>query len=155
MISTRWFQGKDNLSDVLSIRKEVFADTDNLTDFYDEFAFNAVLYEEDVPAGTARLLFKDGKYYIDMLCVKKQFEGLNYEELLVRLLVRKAVTIGADKTYMEADESIEELLENIGFIKTSKDKMLMVKEGDVGGHCCGWDPSLRSDDNRLQVNSNC
>ena len=90
-----------------------------------------------MPAGTARLLFKDGKYYIDMLCVKKQFEGLNYEELLVRLLVRKAVTIGADKTYMEADESIEELLGKIGFIKVSKDKMLMVKEGDVGGHCCG------------------
>ena len=138
MISTRWFQGKDNLSDVLSIRKEVFADTDNLTDFYDEFAFNAVLYEEDVPAGTARLLFKDGKYYIDMLCVKKQFEGLNYEELLVRLLVRKAVTIGADKTYMEADEDLKKILVDIGFNKVlgNNDK-LMVKEGDVGGHCCG------------------
>ena len=137
MVSTRWVQGKDSLKVVLDIRKEVLTENTELTDFYDEFAFNAVLYEEDVPAGTARLLFKDGKYYIDMLCVKKQFKGLNYEELLVRLLVRKAVTIGADKTYMEADESIEELLENIGFIKTSKDKMLMVKEGDVGGHCCG------------------
>ena len=47
MISTRWFQGKSNLSDVLSIRKEVFAEEnreENITDFYDEFAFNAVLY---------------------------------------------------------------------------------------------------------------
>ena len=137
MISTRWFQGKDNLSDVLSIRKEVFADTDKLTDFYDEFAFNAILYDEDVPAGTARLLFKNGKYFIDMLCVKKQFKGFNYEELLVRLLVRKAVTIGAKKTYMEADENLEKLLEDIGFNKVSNDKMLMVRDGDVGGHCCG------------------
>mgnify|MGYP000858034620 CR=1 FL=1 len=136
MISTRWFQGKDKLSDVLSIRKEVLADTDILTDFYDEFAFNAVIYEEDEPAGTARLLFKDGKYFIDMLYVKKQFKGLNYEDLLVRLSVRKAVTLGAEKTYMEADEGLKKTLENIGFIRVSNDKALMVKEGDVGG-CCG------------------
>lgn len=138
MISTELFQGKDNLCVVLSIRKEVFDEnnTDKLTDFYDEFAFNAVLYDEDVPAGTARLLFKEGKYFIDMLCVKKQFRDLNYEDLLVRLLVRKAVTIGAEKTYIEADKSLVKLLENIGFVMVSKDNILMVKEGDVGGHCC-------------------
>jgi ribosomal protein S18 acetylase RimI-like enzyme len=141
MISTRWFQGKDNLSVVLGIRKEVLAEknTDGITDFYDEFAFNVVLYDENIPAGTARLLFKDGKYFIDMLFVKKQFRGLNYEDLLVRMLVRKAVTIGSEKTYMEAEEDRIKLLENIGFAKVSKDncKVLMVKDGDVGGHCCG------------------
>ena len=137
MISTRWFQGIDNLSVVLDIRKEVLLEADKLTDFYDEFAFNAVLYEDDLPAGTGRLLFKEGKYFIDKLCIKKQFTGLRYEDLLVRLLVRKAVTIGAEKTYIEADENLEKTLENIGFIKVSGDITLMVKEGDVGGHCCG------------------
>ena len=136
MISTRWFQGIDNLSVVLDIRKEVLSEADKLTDFYDEFAFNAVLYEDDLPAGTVRLLFKEGKYFIDKLCIKEQFKGLNYEDLLVRLLVRKAVTIGAEKTYIEADESLKITLENIGFIKASEEETLMVKEGDVGG-CCG------------------
>ena len=135
MISTRWFQGIDNLSVVLDIRKEVLLEADKLTDFYDEFAFNAVLYEDDLPAGTGRLLFKEGKYFIDKLCLKEQFKGLNYEDLLVRLLVRKAVTIGAGKTYMEADENLEKTLENIGFIKVSGDITLMVKEGNVGGGC--------------------
>lgn len=141
MISTRWFQGKDNLRDVLDIRKEVFSEENtekDIIDFYDEFAFNAVLFDEDEPAGTARLLFKEGKYFIDMLCVKKQFKGLNYEDLLVRLLVRKAVTIGAEKTYIEADESLRKTLECIGFNKVLGDNdKLMVKEGDVGGNCCG------------------
>lgn len=141
MISTRWFQGKDNLNVVLDIRKEVFADknTDVITDFYDEFAFNAVLYDEDIPAGAARLLFKDGRFFIDMLCVKKQFRGLNYEDLLVRMLIRKAASIGAEKTYIEAGNDMMKLLEDIGFIIARKDnhKTLMVKEGDVGGHCCG------------------
>lgn len=137
MISTRMFQGKDNLSQVLDIRKEVLAETDNITDFYDDFAFNAVLYEDDIPAGTGRLLFKEGKYFIDMLCVRNQFKGFNYEDLLIRLLVRKAVTIGAEKTYMEADQDLQKILENIGFIQETKGKNLMVKEGNVGGGCCG------------------
>ncbi len=138
MISTKWFQGKDKLNLVLSIRKEVLSqDTDKLTDLYDEFAFNAVLYDEDKAAGTGRLLFKDGKYFIDMLCFKKQYKGLNYEDLLVRMLVRKAVTIGAEKTYIEVEEYQVELLENIGFNVVSNDKntILMVKAGDVGGDC--------------------
>jgi len=139
MISTRWFQGKDNLNAVFDIRREVFTEENiNITDFYDEFAFNAVLYDEDVSAGTARLLFKDGKYFIDMLCVKKRYRGLNYEDLLVRLLIRKAIAIGAEKTYMEADESLKKTLEDIGFKEASGyDAKLMVKEGDVGGRCCG------------------
>ena len=96
------------------------------------------MYDEDVSAGTARLLFKDGKYFIDMLCVKKRYRGLNYEDLLVRLLIRKAIAIGAEKTYMEADESLKKTLEDIGFKEASGyDAKLMVKEGDVGGRCCG------------------
>ena len=141
MVSTRWFQGRDNLDVVLNIRNEVFSDENikaEITDFYDDFAFNAVSYDEDNPVGTARLLFKEGKYFIDMLCVQKEFKGLNYEDLLIRMLIRKAVTIGAEKTYMEAD-SMTELFENIGFkeVSTQNGKVLMVKEGDVGGSCCG------------------
>lgn len=139
MISTRWFQGVNNLSVVLDIRKEVLSESDKITDFYDEFAFSAVLYDEDEPAGTARLSFKDGKYFIDMLCVKKQFKGLNYEDLLVRMLIRRAVTMGAERTYTEAEDLHIKLLENIGFKEVSpkNNKVLMVKEGDVGGDCCG------------------
>ncbi|NLJ58286.1 MAG: GNAT family N-acetyltransferase [Tissierellia bacterium] len=138
MVSTEWVQGRDKLNTVLTIREEVFAEEsieNKITDFYDDFAFNAVLYTDSVPAATGRLLFKEGKYFIDMLCVKKQFKGQNYEDLLVRMLVRKAITIGATKVYMEADESRIQLLEKIGFLKVSKNN-LMVKEGDVAGHCC-------------------
>lgn len=131
MISTKWFRGKDNLSVVLSIRDE--------TDFYDEFAFNVVIYDEDVPAGTGRLLFKEGKYFIDRLCVKTQFQNLNYEDLLIRMLVRKAVTIGAEKTYILAENGLEDILKNIGFEEryTENNVKLMVKNGDVGADCCG------------------
>ncbi|HOW22687.1 MAG TPA: hypothetical protein PLV23_03545 [Sedimentibacter sp.] len=136
MISTMLFQGRDNLSHILDIRKEVLTDKGEITDIYDDFAINALLYDDDVPAGTARLLFKEGRFFIDMVCVKNQFKGLYYEDLLIRLLVRKAVSMGAEKTYMEAGEDLVEILENIGFKRETKGKNLMVKVGDVGGSCC-------------------
>jgi len=143
MVSTKWFQGLNNLDKFLEIRKKVFCEELNmdekyLTDFYDEFAFNAVLYDDDKPAGTGRLLFKDGKYFIDKLCVLNEYKGNAYGNLIIRMLVRKAVTIGAEKTYAEINKKYKPLFEKIGFVEVSNEgnNVLMMKTGDVGGHCC-------------------
>jgi len=144
MISTKWFQGKRSLNDVLEIRKKVFLDEmktlDNLlSDIYDDFAFNVVVYEDNIPAGTGRLLFKDGKYFIDMVCVIKEFRGYNYGDLVVRMLVRKAVDLGAESTYVTVNEDCKQLFDNIGFVKIDdigNGESLMKKIGDVGGDCC-------------------
>lgn len=138
MVSTKWFQGKDNLNDVLRIREEFLSEGDKRTDFYDDFAFNAVVYNDDIPAGIGRLLFKEGKYFIDRIHVKSQFQNLNYEDLLIRMLVRKAVAIGADKTYIVVENELEHTLKNIGFKESAikNNIRIMVKNGDVGGNCC-------------------
>ncbi|HAQ39490.1 MAG TPA: hypothetical protein DCM73_00690 [Clostridiales bacterium] len=143
MVSTKWMQGIDNISAALEIRKKVFynelqvADS-CMPDIYDEFAFSVVVYEDDIPAGTGRLLFKDGKYIIDNLCVLRQFRGKNYGDLIIRMLVRKGVNMGSKKTYAEVDESCAAIFKNIGFEKIKSlenGRQLMMKEGDVGGHC--------------------
>lgn len=143
MISTKWFQGKENLNDAMSIRKKVFCselgiDESMISDFYDEFAFSLVAYEDDVPQGTGRLLFKDGRFYIDMVCVSKESRGKNIGDLMVRMLVRKAHDMGAEKTYAMVGENCMELFEKVGFEKISREsssEILMAKTGDVGGHC--------------------
>lgn len=143
MVSTKWFQGLDNLGSFLEIRKKVFCEELNMddkfaTDFYDEFAFNAVLYDDGKPAGTGRLIFKDGKYFVDKLCVLKEYRGNAYGNLIIRMLVRKAVTIGAEKTYAEINEMYKPLFEKMGFVEVINEEniVLMMKTGDVGGHCC-------------------
>ncbi|MFA9423583.1 MAG: GNAT family N-acetyltransferase [Sedimentibacter sp.] len=144
MISTKWFQGTNNLEIVLEIRKKVFGEElnkseDNVFDIYDDFAFSAVIFEDDLPVGTGRLLFKDGKYIVDMLCVLKKFRGNNYGDLIVRMLVRKAINMGAENTYATINENCKQLFENIGFEKITtyeNGELLMLKIGDVGGNCC-------------------
>ncbi len=143
MINTRWFQGRENLSDALVLRKNVFCnelktDENLVTDIYDDFAFSLVVYEDNVPVGTGRLLFKEGKFFADMVCISEGHRGKNYGDLIVRMIVRKAFDMGAEKTYAKISKQYKKLFENIGFEEVSEEdgEILMMKIGDVGGHCC-------------------
>lgn len=143
MISTKWLQGKTNLKDVFKIREQVFCEEKeksecSLTDDYDDFAFNVLLMEHEIPVGCGRLLFKEGKYFIDSLCVLKEYRGKCYGDLIVRMLVRRAVDMGAESTWVLVDNSCKHLYERIGFNVTEEHeygKSLMAKIGDVGGEC--------------------
>lgn len=143
MISTKWFQGINNINYALDIRKQVIIEElklieNNISDIFDEFAFNAVVYDDENAVGTGRLLFKEGKYFIDNVCVLKEFRGRHYGDLIVRMLVRKAVNIGAEKTYTECKSSCTKMFEDIGFVTVQSNESginLMVMTGDVGGHC--------------------
>ncbi len=141
MISTKWLQG-GNLEEVLKIRTAVFENELNfereyIYDDYDSFGKNVLLYDSGKAAGTGRLIFKDGKYLIDKICVLKEFRKNAYGELIIRMLVRKAVDMGAEKTYAHIDNKLRNLFEKIGFIADSEteEKLIMIKYGDVGGHC--------------------
>jgi N-acetylglutamate synthase-like GNAT family acetyltransferase len=143
MVSTKLFKGIDNSKIYFEIRKKVFCDELNMdskiiSDIYDEFSLNVVVYEDEKAVATGRLIFKDGRYFIDKLCVLTEFRGNSYGELIIRMLVRKIITIGAEKTYSEIDCKYKHLFEKIGFKEVSKDAsghLMMMKEGDVGGHC--------------------
>lgn len=142
MISTKWLQGINNINEALEIRSKVFIEemnsNGNISDIFDNFALNAVVYEDEMSIGAGRLLFKDGMYFIDNVCVLKEFRGRHYGDLIVRMLVRRAVNMGAEKTYTECEDSCKILFENIGFDTVQSNEKgihLMVKSGDVGGHC--------------------
>ena len=144
MVSTKWFKGIENSEIYFEIKKKVFCDELNMdcksiNDGYDKLSYNIVLYEDEKAVGTGRLIFKDGKYLIDKLCVLSEFRGNSYGELIVRMLVRKAITIGAEKTYSIIDTKYKSLFEKVGFKEIGVDvngDLVMMKEGDVGGHCC-------------------
>lgn len=148
MISTKWFQN-DNLDDVLKIRTEVFInelnlDNSSIYDNYDSFGKNVLVYDNGKAIGTGRLIFNDGKYIIDKLCVLKEHRNNSYGELIIRMLVRKAVDMGALKTYSFINKAdiatipeIQVILDKIGFVVDSEENgnLIVVKHGDVGGHC--------------------
>lgn len=96
-----------------------------------------LIYEDDTLAGTGRLVVSDKKYFIENVSVKEEFRGESYGELAVRMLVRRAVNMGAERTYAIIDKDIAGLFEKVGFAKLEEtdNTYLMCMEGDVGGHC--------------------
>lgn len=157
MISTNWIKGNDNINEALKLRNKIFIEEMNLpnyglSDIYDDFSFNVVAYNDDEPVGTGRLLFKDGKYFIDNVCVVKEFRRKHFGDLIVRMLVRRAVNMGAEKTYAEANEDSKLLFESVGFqlVNFSKGIYLMVKTGDVSGHCTHWEINEQKFNNNNQ-----
>jgi len=143
MISTKWFQGKISLNDILKIREQVFCEEKSNKDFlftdnYDDFALNVLILEDEVSVGCGRLLFKEGKYFIDNVGVLKEYRGRNYGDLILRMLVRRAVNMGAETTWSLVDGNCKHLFERVGFIvkeESEQGKLLMAKTGDVGGEC--------------------
>lgn len=141
MISTKWFQGMTEESPYMEIMKCVsdeLRDSGAEADIYDRFAFHLVIYQDSRPFGTGRLLFKNGRYFIDNIYILKEFRGKRYSDLIIRMLVRKAYDIGAEETYASVENKYKSIFENIGFtVAEIEDEfnVLMVKLGDVGGHC--------------------
>lgn len=141
MVSTKWFQEGD-FSEIQGIREEVFINelglsTFEVSDKYDLFAKKILLYEDKKAVASARLIFKEGRYEIDMVCVLAEHRRKRYADLMIRMLVRKAVEIGANNTIAFCDAEYEELFLKIGFIRISSNNqiLLMSKKGDIENHC--------------------
>ena len=141
MISTKWFQF-EGLEDCLKIREIVFQEEmglgcDYIKDNYDEYGKIVVAYNDRKPVGTARLISKQGEFYLDKLCVIKEERKQGCGELLIRMIVRKAIDMGGEKVFAEIKENNLHLFEKVGFVveNRSNNSILVVKNGDVGCSC--------------------
>ena len=142
MISTKWLQGS-NLEQIFSIRNLIFRNElgfgeEYVHDKYDYFALNVTVNDGQKLIGAGRLYFQNCKYVIDKVCVSKDFRGNSYGELILRMLIRKAISIGADCTYIYTKNNETRLYEKIGYsiVKTiGNDMVEMVREGDIGCSC--------------------
>jgi len=141
MVSTKWFQEGD-FSEILKIREKVFieelkCDSSEVSDEYDLFAKKILVLEDNIPVGTGRLIFKNGRYEIDKLCVLREYRRKKYADLLIRMLVRKSIEIGASNTIAFCENKYKNLFTKIGFTMVSNENniYLMNKKGDIVSHC--------------------
>ncbi|NLY43292.1 MAG: GNAT family N-acetyltransferase [Clostridiaceae bacterium] len=148
MVTTKWLSKFDKSSDAYLIRKEVFIKEQNIpeeleVDSLDESAHHLVVYENDTPVATGRLIIKDGKYYAGRIAVLKEHRGKHFGDLVVRMLVRKAFDLGAKEVHLHAQTRVKEFYEKIGFkaygetfLDAGIEHISMVIKEDVHGHCC-------------------
>ena len=130
MIEGKWFAQGADIAQPLAVRAAALGMGRDETD---DTAQQVVVYREGAPVGTARL---------GGVCVLPQERGRGYGDLLVRLLLFKALTHGASLIALDCPADVEPFFRRYGF--AGENGQLSIRAEDVhlshcGGHCdsCG------------------
>ena len=110
----------DQLDLALQVRRSVFEEEQGLAASYNEDgldnqAIHFVVFEDDEPVGTGRLLFKNGIYKIGRIAVLKDKRKYGYGDFIVRALLDRGFQGGADRIYVGARTSLQKFYSGIGF----------------------------------------
>ncbi len=92
MVEGKWFEQGSDISVPLSVRRAVLGKG---RDPLDDAAQQVLVYRGGEPVGTARLWWSDGAFFAGDVCVLPEARGQGYGDLLVRLLLYKAVSHNA------------------------------------------------------------
>lgn len=117
-----------DFSALMEIRKEVFINEQGAVasqefDLYDDITSGAYFvgaYVDGVVVGTGRLIISS-KYKIGRVAVKKEYRGNKIGSQIVETLLNKAVSLGAEKVYVDSQPHAVALYESFGFEVFAKD----------------------------------
>lgn len=130
MITGKLIAGSGDLSEVQSIRMRVFVDeqgfpADEEMDQYDARAVHALLYDDDHnPAATGRLYIDDDGYWrIGRVAVLKGKRGAQLGDLVMRMLLDKALGVGAKRFRISAQRQAEGFYALYGFAPYGEEYM--------------------------------
>jgi len=115
MIEGKWFTQGADISQPLLIREAVFGLG---RDALDDMAQQVVIYREGEPVGTGRLWWADGAFHGGDIGVLSDERGKGYGDLLVRLLIYKAVTHQAQSLILQTPKRLTAFFERFGFVAT-------------------------------------
>ncbi|MGM0508890.1 MAG: GNAT family N-acetyltransferase [Fusobacteriota bacterium] len=109
-----------NFDDAYEVRKEVFVKGQGISediekDEYDKTSKHLVIYKNDNPIATGRIVKKDGEYSIGRVAVKKQHRKNNYGKLIMENLINKTFDMGAEYIDIHAQKSVELFYKKLGF----------------------------------------
>lgn len=110
----------ENFEIVKAIRTRVFtneqgADADGEFDEYDEKSIFALLYEDDLPVGTARIAETAAGVKIGRIAILKECRGKGYGADIVRAVTKRAFDMGADRVLVDAQNYAVPFYERLGF----------------------------------------
>lgn len=141
MVQGRWFPMGSDLSQPLAVRMAVFGTG---RDALDDGAQQVAVYDGEQPVGSARLWWQDGAFWLGCVGVPEPFRGRGYGDLLVRLLLFKALTHSARVIRLEAPDGAAPFFAQYGFQpESSRDghTVMRLLGADVRLSHCGGDCS--------------
>ncbi|MEG1559418.1 MAG: GNAT family N-acetyltransferase [Clostridia bacterium] len=151
MYQAVWKLGKSDFSLIEQIRNEVFVDGFGIKEsleFDNLDAISAhvlVTYEDGDPIATARMFPFDNNTRIGRIAVRERYEGMGYDDLVLRLLLYKAKSLSGKFVTTTAMDFERPLLTKFGFKECGRPftwcsfsltpMQLLTSEIDLSGEC--------------------
>lgn len=132
MIYGKWFLPGADIEQAITIRQAVFCQElgmpgSRAADDYDALSHIAVLYDgQHVPAATGRLYYRDDAFYMDAIAVQEDARGQGFGDLLVRMLLDRALQHYARFICLRTREEGVSFFEKYGFQTDSTEGDLVV-----------------------------
>ncbi|MEA5068915.1 MAG: GNAT family N-acetyltransferase, partial [Christensenellaceae bacterium] len=106
MIRARYLSSMDDITSVLEIRRAVFERSPGAAarDAFDDMAVYALAFDEaDAPSAAGRLYIDaDDRFRIDAVGVLAPLRARGYGDLVMRMLLDRALTLGAPAVYADS-----------------------------------------------------
>lgn len=129
MICGRYYLGLERMEEIAPIRRKVFGTElgfpeDILFDEADETAIHALAYKDinrTIPVASGRLYkTEEEDYKIGRIAVIKEERKQGFGDFIVRMLVDKALMMGADRVIVGSQPHAVQFYEKIGFQRTGE-----------------------------------
>jgi predicted GNAT family N-acyltransferase len=108
------------LEEALKIRQKVFVEEQNVpfelernNNELDDI--HVLVYEDKVPVATGKLIINNNEYLIGRIAVLSNMRGKSYGDLVVKMLIHKAFSMGANKVQVHSQLHAVDFYKKIGF----------------------------------------
>ncbi|MBE5781651.1 MAG: GNAT family N-acetyltransferase, partial [Clostridiales bacterium] len=125
MLRASWLFGMDHFEAARAVRMAVFVKEQGYTeeeefDDFDYYAWHTVVYYNDEPIATGRVYLDNGRFCIGRICVLKEYRGQHVGDLVVRLLLDRALNAGAEGVFLSAQTYAQGFYEKFGLKPNGK-----------------------------------
>ncbi|MEG1471726.1 MAG: GNAT family N-acetyltransferase [Clostridia bacterium] len=141
MVHGKWFPAGDPAVQALQIKQSVFGVG---TDETDGVSQHVVVYREGEALGAARLWWENGAFWLGDVAVLPSARKQGFGDLLVRLLLFKALSHNAQAIRLQATAQTVLFFAQYGFQAEASGGEMFIRGADVqlshcGGQCEGCD----------------
>ena len=136
MIYARWIFGEDELAPAREVRTRVFVEEQGYTpeDEYDDMdaiSWHVLVSVDEKVVATGRVFLSEGKYKVGRICVLEEYRGQGLGDMVVRMLLDRALQAGASGLHISAQSYVVGMYERFGFRRVGEPYRL---PGDTRDH---------------------
>lgn len=120
MLYATWIHGSEDIAPAKTVREDVFVKEQGYApevefDAFDAMAWHAVAMDDEKPIATGRIYLDQSKFNLGRVCVLPEYRGFGVGDAVVRLLIDRALTAGAEGIHICAQTYCKDLYKKFGF----------------------------------------